>query len=177
MRNSVRRITGELFRAITAMGGVRSIDDSLLPSQESLTESLQRELRSLNSGLGSRSPSTLRRIRHVIESYERPSFITNNVKQSRGDSCQICGLTGFLKRDGKRYCEVHHLFHLAADPPPECLDPEYVIVVCANCHRRLHYAQVDTPISTDEGWSIIIDGEKFLLKTRHRDSYNTGGEV
>lgn len=167
MRNSVRRLKKELFESILAAGGSvykASIANAQESQPESLPESLQRELRSC-PGPGKRTPFTLRRIRRILESYERPSAVTNFVKRSRGDSCQVCGTPGFLKRDGSRYCEVHHLFHLANDPPAECLSPEYLVVLCANCHRRMHYADVSTPVKTVEGWKVRIDTDEVLLRT------------
>jgi 5-methylcytosine-specific restriction endonuclease McrA len=143
MRNSVRRISSDLFERILSAGGfVR--ESSASETRESVTESLKRELSSYPEP-GRRSPFVIRKIRRILESYERPSAVTNWVKRNRGDTCQICGLHGFLKRDGTPYCEVHHLFHLANDPPAECLNPEYLIVVCANCHRRMHYGDVGSP--------------------------------
>jgi predicted HNH restriction endonuclease len=70
-----------------------------------------------------------------------------------------------LKRDGKRYCEVHHLFHLSGDPPSECLAPDYLVVLCANCHRRMHYARVSDPVRIDGGWSIKVDDEPVYFVT------------
>ena len=67
------------------------------------------------------------------------------------------------QRDGSRYRGVHHLFHLAYDPPADCLSPEYVVVLCANCHRRMHYADVGIPEATNDGWfgSGGYDGNRF----------------
>jgi len=165
MRNSVRRLKKELFEGIVQAGGVVSSEAATPEVHESMPETLQSELRTY-PGPGRRSPLVLRLIKRILESYERPSVVTNYVKRTRGDSCQVCGMPGFLKRDGSRYCEVHHLFHLANDPPAECLSPEYVVVVCANCHRRMHYADVTTPISTSEGWKVTIDGDEIRLRTR-----------
>lgn len=165
MRNSIRRLGVEAFNGILKAGGV-ALDRINQPEiGESVAEELQRELKSY-PGPGKRSPPVLRRIGRILEFYERPSAITNHVKQSRGDTCQYCGVRGFLKRDGTRYCEVHHLFHLAKDPPVECLSPEYVVVLCANCHRRMHYAAVTMPIATPKGWEVGVDGDKVTFKTR-----------
>jgi predicted HNH restriction endonuclease len=54
-------------------------------------------------------------------------------------------------RNGRRYCEVHHLFHLSTYPPPECLEPFYLVVLCATCHRRMHYAAVGEPTRLQDG--------------------------
>ncbi|MGA2337433.1 MAG: hypothetical protein ABSG08_18840 [Terriglobales bacterium] len=165
MRNSVRRLDADLFQRILTAGGIARPDGSSPQEHESVPESLERELSSY-PGPGRRSNFVLRRISRILESYERPSRITNQVKQIRGTSCQLCGVPGFLKRDGTRYCEVHHLFHLADDPPTECLSPEYIAVLCASCHRRMHYADVGKPLADPEGWKVRVDGEEILFVTR-----------
>jgi hypothetical protein len=164
MRNSVREIGGQLFSGILSAGGF--IPSVTPPSEadESVSESLARELVSY-PGPGMRTPAMLRRIRRIIESYERPSAVTNYLKRTRGDRCQLCGIQGFLKRDGNRYCEVHHLFHLADDPPAECLSPRFLIILCASCHRRMHYARVGTPVASANGWTVMIDGQLSTFVT------------
>lgn len=164
MRNSVRRVPVELFHGILRSGGVEPISETLTVPLESVPESLNRELASY-PGPGKRATHVLRRIKRILETYERPSAITNLVKKRRGDSCQLCGTPGFLKRDGGRYCEVHHLFHLVGDPPEGCLSPEYLVVLCATCHRRMHYAKVGIPRRTEGGWQLDMDGTDVFFKT------------
>lgn len=165
MRNSVRRISAELFDGILKAGGTDGAEvERFSLAADPVSESLKRELASL-PGPGKRAPYVLRRIRRLLETYERPSAITNLVKRRRGDSCQLCGVSGFVKRDGARYCEVHHLFHLAADPPEGCLDPEYLVVLCPTCHRRMHYANVGMPRKSEGGWLVEIDGTDVLFNT------------
>ena len=129
------------------------------PGGSSTKESFKSELAGL-PGPGKRAPHVLRRVRRILEAFERPGAITNQVKKVRGADCQLCGVQGFLKRDGRRYCEVHHLFHLAGDPPAECLEPEYLVVLCATCHRRMHYADVGLPKRIQGGWLIMVDGQE-----------------
>lgn len=161
MRNSVRTVTEELFQTLLVGAGVTYKSPTVV-EHESQLENLQRELNSFPPP-GKRNPIVLRRIRRILESYERPSAVTNYVKRTRGDRCQLCRTNGFLKRDGNRYCEIHHLFHLATDPPVECLSPEYLVVLCATCHRRMHYAEVSQPMRVPEGWRLRIDNEDVLF--------------
>jgi hypothetical protein len=165
MRNSVRDIEQSTFEEICLKGGVTPPSPIKVPSsQTDFISALQSALASLPPP-GSRTAPVLRRVQRMIESYERPSRITNAVKHQRGDTCQMCGQQGFVKRDGGRYCEVHHLFHLAKDPPAECLEPRFLVVVCATCHRRLHYAQVGEPISTSTGWKLLVDEQEIVFQT------------
>jgi 5-methylcytosine-specific restriction endonuclease McrA len=118
---------------------------------------LKRQLDDLQPGMRPQNPEVLRKIQRVLKLYERTSSITRYVKQTRGSTCQLCGEFGFVKRNGKRYCEVHHLFHLSTNPPASCLAPEFLIVLCATCHRRMHYADVGEPIREDNGWRVRVD--------------------
>jgi hypothetical protein len=71
-----------------------------------------------------------------------------------------------VMRNGRRYCEVHHLFHLSTSPPAECLQPFYVVVLCATCHRRMHYAAVGEPERREDGWTVAVDGVPHHFRTK-----------
>ena len=162
MRSSVRSIPKALFDQLNQSAGVTVELDGV--PQPNLYESRLEERWSQVKDKKNDS-LMLRKKRRILESWERPSWVTNHVKRSRGDKCSLCGQRGFVKRDGSRYCEVHHLFHLSKNPPPECLGPVFLAVLCANCHRRIHYANVGDPVRTENGWSIEIDGKTEFLKT------------
>lgn len=50
--------------------------------------------------------------------------------------CQGCGQDApFEKSNGEKYLEVHHLYRLSDEGVD---DPENVIALCPNCHRRRH---------------------------------------
>jgi 5-methylcytosine-specific restriction endonuclease McrA len=166
MRSSVRKIPSELFEKILFHGQVKLPDFSQLSVPDYSVLSSQKEL-ARYPGPGSRTPPVLRRIKRVLETYERPSFITNKVKRDRNYQCQLCGAAGFLKRSGVPYCEVHHLFHLSEDPPVNCLTPEYVVVLCATCHRKMHYSHVSIPQKTNFGWTVNVDGFDVFFKTEN----------
>ena len=91
--------------------------------------------------------------------------MTNAVKEDRGHRCQLCGYPGFRKSNGRQYCEVHHLFHLAKKPPAECLTSGYVVVLCATCHRRMHYASVGDPKRSESGWTVNVDNVDVYFDT------------
>jgi len=122
---------------------------------------LKQQLDELQSGGPPQTPESLRKLQLVLRVYERPSPITRYVKRTRGTTCQLCGALGFVKKSGKRYCEVHHLFHLSRNPPPKCLAPEYLVVLCATCHRRMHYADVGVPIREGDKWCVKIDDKEY----------------
>ena len=126
---------------------------------------LKQELRELLAC--PQTPDSLKLIRRVIQAYERPKSITDYVKRTRQPiaTCQLCHTLGFVKRDGERYCEVHHLFHLSKQPPADCLAPEYLVVLCASCHKRMHYANVGEPERDGDSWRVAIDQQEYRFIT------------
>lgn len=164
MRSSVRRIDDQLYEQLCSNGGVLTA-----PSINALTSNVERITRELHALLSNgkipKDPGILRKVKRILPLYERPSAVTNHVKAIRGDRCQLCGVRGFVMRNGRRYCEIHHVFHLANDPPVDCLKAEYVVVLCATCHRRMHYAQVSIPQRHDSGWTLDVDGDRVYFDT------------
>ncbi len=100
--------------------------------------------------------------RFLAARYERPNRVTKFLKERLGPTCQVCGLDGFLMRNGKRYCEVHHLFHLAKRLPGS-LSPSQLIIVCPTCHRKLHYAPTTDPVEADGIWSFELCGRQVSI--------------
>ncbi|MFC1485720.1 MrcB family domain-containing protein [Candidatus Latescibacterota bacterium] len=84
---------------------------------------------------------------------ERNQKLARLAKQVHGYTCQICGFNfsetyGEL---GRNYIEAHHLTPLHDLPPDKTirLSPkEDFTVLCANCHRMVHYP--GAPISFDD---------------------------
>jgi hypothetical protein len=135
------------------------------PADTSAIQELRRELRELQRSGRPKTPETLKRVQRILKSYERPSAITRYVKRTRGSTCQLCEDPGFVMRNGQRYCEAHHLFHLSKNPPPACLGPEYLVILCAYCHRRMHYADVGEPVRQGQVWCVRVDDEEVLFQS------------
>jgi 5-methylcytosine-specific restriction endonuclease McrA len=129
--------------------------DNVVPEDSPEIMRLKQELDALQAR--PETPELLRELQRVLKLYERPSQITQYVKRTRSSVCQLCGELGFIKRDGTRYCEVHHLFHLSTNPPSKCLAPKYLVVLCATCHRRMHYADVGEPVQDGASWRVRVD--------------------
>lgn len=72
------------------------------------------------------------------------SFIVRNPNVRRrviaraNGSCEYCGELGFLRDDGSRFVEAHHIIHLARQGP-DTLDN--VIALCPNHHRQAHFGK------------------------------------
>jgi hypothetical protein len=65
-----------------------------------------------------------------------PKVRTAVLVRAKG-KCECCGEEGFLKEDGSRYLETHHVIALAKDGEDRTTN---VIALCANDHRRAHFS-------------------------------------
>lgn len=93
---------------------------------------------------------------------QKPSLLSNAIKEKYGYKCMICGYPGFLKKNGEKYAEVHHMIELN-QKAPKTLQSWNLLVICPVCHRKLHYADVKSEF-LDPGWKIIIDGQEHIVK-------------
>lgn len=74
----------------------------------------------------------------VSYSLSRNSTIARIVKARDNFTCQICGELGFLKENGERYIEAHHIDELATN---RIDNPHRMISLCPTCHRVVHYGK------------------------------------
>jgi hypothetical protein len=74
----------------------------------------------------------------LINSFKRNLKIVKELKQKH-KFCQICSFS-FKKKDGSDYNEIHHIIPLSKNGKDKKINS---LVLCANCHRQLHYADVD----------------------------------
>lgn len=136
-------------------------------SHPSAIDGLLESLTKFDSKYASYTPEVRRKL---LDSLHRPSSVSRIVKRLYGTTCAICRREGFIKKDGTRYAEVHHVEEVSTKSPG-VLGSQNIIVVCANCHRKLHYANVEIE-PTASGWLIMIDGRKHCLErlTPEKDS-------
>ena len=87
----------------------------------------------------------------VSNKIERNPVLVKLLKQLHPDQCQLCGDTFFWKRGHlKKYSEVHHIRELSVggtDAANNC------IVLCANCHRKMHHGDVELQ---DVGEQLLV---------------------
>ena len=70
--------------------------------------------------------------------YKRdPKVVAWIIKNAKG-KCECCGDDGFIKDDGSIFLEVHHLRLLSENGSDTT---QNAVALCANCHRKLHYAK------------------------------------
>ena len=92
-------------------------------------------IKKIESRLSSAPPREKRKTAYAIS---RNLTIANLIKKRAGYICELCGETGFEKKNGGLYAEAHHLHELGQGG----LDlPSNLVCLCAVCHRRIHWSK------------------------------------
>lgn len=156
-------------------GNMRQVIKFELTPIENLAASpVQRQLadpphpREATAGLWSAPLATVRRQATESESepptpkerrvtvYNRSQAVRVYVLRRADGSCEGCEQAApFLTGDGRPYLEPHHIRRLSDGGPD---DPRWVVALCPNCHRRVHYGadgeeynrQLTSTVSTKE---------------------------
>jgi hypothetical protein len=68
----------------------------------------------------------------------RDNNVRRRVVARANGKCEHCGKPGFLRDDGSRFIEAHHIIHLAKQGPDTL---ENVIGLCPNHHREAHFGK------------------------------------
>jgi 5-methylcytosine-specific restriction protein A len=131
MRDAVR------FKLEPASGAKINLDtgdlDSL--SDEEVYERAK-EAGTTQTGSGSGGGSSTSTTR---TSYSRSEVVKRYAKRVADGLCQGCGEEApFIDEDGEPFLEVHHLYR-RSDGGAD--DPDNVIALCPNCHRRVHHGE------------------------------------
>ena len=85
--------------------------------------------------LGTDDPA---RVLYAGYTYLRDQKVRYAVLQRAAGICEYCGEEGFLKEDGSRYLETHHVIALAKDGADKLTN---VIALCPNDHRKAHFSK------------------------------------
>lgn len=85
--------------------------------------------------LGTDAPD---RAKSEVWSYARDPRVRDAVLRRAKGKCEFCGKPGFMKSDGTRYLESHHIIALAKDGEDR---PTNVIALCPNDHREAHFGE------------------------------------
>lgn len=168
-QNSIRRISKEAFETIVHAG-------NSMVSLEPITEMASVEggvnwedvLNRVNEKYKEAVP---RKRQSVAERYlDRGTAVTRVLKEILGATCQVCGVSGFETRSGRRYIEAHHLIEVSK-LLPNSLCSENVILVCPTCHKILHHAPCEFD-ATETTITICIFGKSVNIP-RNSTAYLT----
>jgi predicted restriction endonuclease len=81
-----------------------------------------------------------------VWTYKRDAKVREAVLKRADGRCEFCGELGFLKLDGTRYLESHHVIALANDGEDRVTN---VIALCPNDHRRAHFCKERQTIESE----------------------------
>lgn len=93
----------------------------------------------------------------IISRLKRNNGLVRELKE-RYKKCQLCGFT-FKKKDGKNYVEIHHIIPLSKKGIDK---KKNTLVLCANCHRKMHFADVSLSLY-EKNDEIIINNITFKI--------------
>jgi len=111
-----------------------------------------------------------KKVRALVSHAQRNARIAKELKRHYNGRCQICRRT-FRKKDGENYAEVHHL--KAND------HPKNLVVLCATCHRMLHYADVQIERTHEKRLQRVIINEtprRIRYSSEHAKFFQNGKE-
>jgi 5-methylcytosine-specific restriction protein A len=98
---------------------------------------LEKELDDLRKIIAKRGPERRAMVTRTESEYKRFKRVVVVLKLIYNTSCQVCGSEHFETERGV-YSEVHHLLRWSVTHDDA---PENLVVLCANCHRKLHNAK------------------------------------
>lgn len=108
---------------------------------------------------------------YISERAARPGAISTALKKIHKFTCQICKLPGFKKKSGTLFCEAHHIIELHnLIAGSHC--SENIIVVCANCHRKLHYAHLEFQNVTAGSFKIKLNDDPWVEISRNVSDFS-----
>jgi predicted HNH restriction endonuclease len=139
--SSVRQLSEDAYNAILKDAGITN--DELIKIVATIEEIEQDDnplkiLNYFNEKYKDYQPQ--KRNKMINSHIDRGRGVTEALKQILGAKCQICGWEGFEKKNGEKYIEAHHLSQLSLNQV-NSLCSDNVILLCPNCHRKIHHAK------------------------------------
>lgn len=113
-----------------------------------------------NSIYATASPKQQRRLSELLE---HGTYVGRKLAELNNYTCQVCGQRGFEQKSGRPYIETHHILALHKKEP-HSLCSDNILVVCPNCHRKLHFAQIVLQTLPDERLKIVLNGIEYIVK-------------
>lgn len=136
-QNSIRKISDSAFSEILKLANIEPNTGEVASTLEEYSDPLD-VLKELNRQFSLLTPKV--RAKKVQNHLDRGTAVTKALKSLLGAKCQICGWSGFAKKDGDLFIEAHHIVQLS-EQKEGSLCTDNVILVCPNCHREIHYGK------------------------------------
>jgi len=113
--------------------------------------------------LGTDTPA---RARSEVWSYPRDTRVRDAVLKRAKGKCEFCGELGFMKPDGTRYLESHHVIDLARDGADRLTN---VIALCPNDHREAHFGERGKEI--EKGMELKLRAINRQIRTTRKTGF------
>ena len=144
----------EAFATVLRLGGVEADHGVNTHEIESAGDALK-VLQMLNDRYANAPPEE--RQRKLEQHLDRGVAVTAALKRILGGSCQICGWQGFVQRNGTPYIEAHHVQEIASRAAGS-LCTDNILLLCPNCHRRVHHDPTVVISTTESSIRVRTDG-------------------
>lgn len=151
-QSSIRKISDTAFSEILNLASISpNIGDSV-SLLETEADALN-VLKLLNERYSNMEPK--QRTKQIQNLIDRGSSISRSLKKILGAKCQVCGWEGFEKGNGDKFIEAHHITQLS-EKVEGSLCTENIVLLCANCHREVHYGKTFTVVDRGEYIDIAL---------------------
>lgn len=157
MQNAVRVIDETALHRILEKSGLDRTEKLVLQGAK---DNEAQQVKNLNKLYQDATPGEKRRLARVIE---RGSAIGGRVKALNNYVCQTCGTQPFITRSGQPYAEAHHVIPLERREPGS-LASHNVLCLCATCHRKMHYGNVELVQSDANRIVFEIEGKTVEVR-------------
>jgi hypothetical protein len=159
-QSSIRPLSEKAFSEIITAAEVGTSEVLGYADIETATDPLE-ALKKINSIYVSVIPEKKERL--INRFIDRGNAVVNALKILLGAKCQVCNYEGFVKTDGSKYIEAHHINQLALSKA-DSLCSDNIILVCPNCHRELHYGKHVEIYDSEDNITIKMHGRLNKIK-------------
>jgi 5-methylcytosine-specific restriction endonuclease McrA len=163
-QNSARKLSDKAYQAILNHAGIKNDEHiktmSFLEDKNIFNNNPLQLLEQLNNKYKDLEPK--KKNKFINSHVDRGKCVTDALKKILGAECQICNWEGFLKNNGERYIEAHHLSQLSLNQI-DSLCSDNVILLCPNCHRKIHYAKDLAINNLGTKIKITLEGKEIII--------------
>jgi 5-methylcytosine-specific restriction endonuclease McrA len=159
MQSAVRVISKEAFERIISHSGLDQHAEGFFGQFETAETDVE-QIRVLNQAYRNATPQVKQ---YLTRRVERGVAIGGRVKEMNQYVCQVCGARPFVTRTGRPYAEAHHVVPLQKLESGS-LASQNVICLCANCHRKMHYGNVELAAATSDSITFEVNGDRITIQ-------------